>query len=339
MTKEEIRILRYLSDSLGNGGSILNMTKEIGKRYGNAYYRNIYNAVMKLEKSRMISITTAGRNRLIYLNLKNPLSIYRISEADNEKSAEIDMAEPILNELLGLALDYGIITACALKSEEYTRINRIELLLITRSYNQLDELIKRLLKVESFHNTRIDPIILTPDEFSDTLEGSELNRIKDMIEDRCILYNSEGFWEIIRGYRINEKYKSTDRFPDELGNVQLAYNYGRFGYLLYEYTKPGREISLEDTIFMMSASKEARIRYGAFVLLHKNIGKINLPYLYYIFKRHDELNMLKSILAVLRLFCGEQDRLRIDTFIEAIPNKQSRIYDRKLIKKYIVQYG
>ena len=244
-----------------------------------------------------------------------------------------------MDKLLDLALDADIISICALKQEEYIKINRIELLIIARSHGQDGGLINTLLGIESIHNTKIDPIILTPQELSEMLGGSELNRIKDLIADKSILYNSEGFWEIIRKYKIDEKYNNLGRFPGELSGAQLAYNYNRFGYALYEDTKPGREIALEDTIFLMSASKQARIRYGAFILLSKNIRKINLPYMYYLFKRYGELDMLKGILISLKEFCDEKGKSGIKALIETIPNRQHGIYDKKLIKKYIMQYS
>ncbi len=339
MTKEETRILRYLSDSLGNGGSILSISDGIRKRYGKAYYRNIYDAIMKLEKSGAITITTEGKNSLIRLDMRNPLSIYYISEAENQKITEMDIPKEITDALLNLALDSDIIAICALKYEEYIKINRIELLIIARSHGQEGAPIADLLEIESMHNTKIDPIILTPQELSDILEGTELNRIRDLITDKSILYNSEGFWEIIRKYKIDEKCGNLDRFPEELDRAQLAYNYNRFGYALYEDARSGKEIAIEDTIFMMGESNEARIRYGAFILMRKNIRKINLSYLYYLFKRHEQLGMLKGMLASLREFYDTRDKARIDALIETIPNKQNEAYDKKLIRKYIAQYG
>jgi Fe2+ or Zn2+ uptake regulation protein len=338
MNKEEIKILSYLSDNLGNGGNILSMSEGIRKRHEPTYYPNIYNTIMKLEKRGIISIITDGKNRLIKLDTKNPLSIYHIAEAENEKTIGISITREIINALLDLTLDSDIITICALRQQEYAKINRIELLIIARSPNQEGNIIKALLGIESLHNTKIDPIVLTPMEFSDMLEGSELNHIRDLISDKSILYNSEGFWEIIRKYKIGEKCKSLDRFPEDLDRAHLAYNYNRFGYGLYEEAKPGKEIALEDTIFEMGASKEARIRYGAFILLRKNIKKINLPYIYYLFKRYEELDILKGILTSIEGFCDEKGKSRINAFMEMMP-KQHKVYDRKLIKRYITQYG
>ena len=53
MNKEEIKILSYLSDNLGNGGNILEMLKGIKKKYGTTYYPNIYNTTKKLEKKEL----------------------------------------------------------------------------------------------------------------------------------------------------------------------------------------------------------------------------------------------------------------------------------------------
>jgi hypothetical protein len=339
MNKEETKILRYLSDSLGNGGNIHSMSDGIRKKNGPAYYPNIYNTIMRLEKRGIISIIIDGNNRLIRLDMKNPLSIYYISEAENQKTMEIEIQEGLMNELLDLALDSDILTMCSLKHEKHIKINRIELLIITRSHNQDSRLISDLLKIESLHNTRIDPIILTPNEFSNMLGSDNLNSIKDLITDKSILYNSEGFWGMIRKYKLDERFKNQIRFPDDLRQPELAYNYNKFGYGLYEETESGTELSLEDTIFLMNQSKEIRIRYGALILLKKNIRKINLLYLYYTFKRRNQLSTLKSILSTLKEFCDKEDKEKLYTLEKLIPNKKSGDYDKNLIKKYLLQYG
>ena len=339
MNKEETKILRYLSDSMGNGGNILSMSDGIRKKYGPAYYPNIYNTIMRLEKKGILSTIIDGNNRQIRLDMKNPLSIYYISEAENQKTMGIEIQQGLLNELLDLALDSYILTMCSLKHEKHIKINRIELLIIIRSHEQDGSLISNLLKIESLHNTKIDPIILTSNEFSDMLDGDNLNSIKDLITDKSILYNTEGFWGLIRKYKLDGKYQNLIKFPDELGQSELAYNYNRFGYSLYEDTKGGKELSLEDTIFLMNQAREIRIRYGAFILLKKNIRKINLMYLYYIFKRRDQLNVLKGILSTTEEFCDKEDRRKISTLERLIPNRKSEAYDKKLIKKYILQYN
>ncbi|MCL4381300.1 hypothetical protein M1141_03455, partial [Candidatus Marsarchaeota archaeon] len=89
----------------------------------------------------------------------------------------------------------------------------------------------------------------------------------------------------------------------------------------------------------MAKSKEVRIRYGALILLHKNSGKINLSYLYYLFKRHDGLSALKGMLESLKAFYSKEDGLKVEMFMETIPDKQQEAYDKKLIKKYIAQYS
>jgi hypothetical protein len=339
MNNIERKVLSYISDGLGSGGSILSIAHGMSKKYGNAYYPNIYNAVIGLEKKGVVSIIKDGKNRSVRLALDNPLSVYYIGEAESWKAADTGIDSEIAKELLSLALEFDIITICILKYREYIRIGRIEILIIVRLHGQDGRLAAALAGMESAHNSKIDPIILTPQELSAMLEGSELNRVKELISDKSIFYNSDGFWEIFREYRIDGNYANRERFPEELTKPQLAYNYNRFGYALYEDAKSGTKITLEDTIFFMSTSEETRIRYGAIVLLYKNSNRLNISYLYYLFKRHDELGTLKGMLESLKDFYSPENWPGIEMLAEAIQDKKHRIYDKNLIKKYIEQYG
>ena len=338
MTTEETKILRYLSDKLGNGGSIRSMSEGISKKYGPSYYPNIYHTIMKMEEKGIISIAAEGKNRMVRLNTGNPTSIYHISAAENQKATEINTPSEIIDRLLELASNACIISICMMKQKEYSEINRIELLLIPRLHVEDCSIINAILKIESMYNIKIDPMILAPGELSDMLGASELNHVRELIADRVVLYNSEGFWETIRKYHIDERYKYLEKFPEELDRAELAHNYNRFGYALYESASSRVDIAPEATIFSMSKSGEARVRYGAFVLLCKNIRKVNMPYMYYLFKRHERLGELKGMLKSVREYCEKEDRPRVDALIGIIPNRQ-KAYDKDLIKKYITQYS
>lgn len=335
MAKEETRILDYLSDKLGGSDSILGITKEISKIYGNAYYSNIYNAIAKLQKSSIITLHQEGKNRSIKLNLKNPLSIYYLSETEDRKTGSLGLSEYTANAFFDLALDSGIITMCLLNYKEYAKINRIELLIITAS--NYTELLTRLLKIESMRGTKIDPIILTPNELSEMLGSEDINRIKDLIIRKNIIYNSEGFWSLIRRYKINDRISGDTGFPTKIERAEIAYNYNRFGYGLYEDTKQGKTLSIEDTILLMSESTEIRIRYGAIILLKKNIEKIKMPYVYYLFKRYDELGTLKGMLFLLRRICDRAYTHKIDALLKQIPNKQFKIFNKEMINRYLTE--
>ena len=338
MNNEERKVLSYLSEELGYGGNILSMVNAMGKKYGNTYYPNVYNAIMGLEKKGVVSIIKEGNNRLVRLALDNPFSIYYIGEAESMKASGTDIGSEMANALLELALGFDIITICILGYKEYIKIGRMEILIVARSHDREEKLAAAISSVESMHNSRIDQIVLTPLELSSMLEGNELNRIKELIRDKSIFYNSEGFWEIVRKYKLEGNRINQERFPEKLTSSQLAYNYNRFGYALYEDIESGTKIALEDVIFMMSASEEARIRYGAIVLLYKNRSRLNISYLYYLFKRHDELGTLKGMLEALKDFYSSEDWQGIEMLAKVIQDKKPRIYDKNLIKKYIEQY-
>ncbi len=338
MNKEETKIMSYLSDNLGTGGNILEMSKEINKNYSPAYYPNIYNTIKRLKEINVIDIELDGKNKLIKLNMENPLSIYYISEAENHKTFKIRISKEILNSILNIAKKFDIFSICTLETEKYLKMNRIELLLIIKGRNDSAALIKSLLRIESNYSTKIDPIILTLEEFTQIMKTDELSPIRDLILSKNILYNSEGFWGIIRDYKINAKYEKLNKFPQDLTEEELAYNYNRFGYKLYGNISTSNKISLEYIIFSMSIKNEIRIKYGAIILLYKNIEKINWAYLYYVYKRYEDLGKLKAILLSLADFSKLKSNASIRLYIDIISNKPDMPYDKRIIKKYMEVY-
>ena len=337
MNKEETKIMSYLSDNLGDGGNILEMSKEIDKRYGPAYYPNIYNTAKKLEKLGIIEIEHEGNSKLIKLNMKNPLSTYYISEIENYKNQKISIPKEILSNILNLSQEFDIFSICILDAEKYLKINRLELLILIRRDDENSSLIKALLQMESSYNIKIDPIILTLDGFIKIMRSEELDLMKDLILNKNILYNSDGFWGLIKQHKIDTKYKRFNKFPQDLTRDELAYNYNRLGYRLNENTKITNKISIELTIFSMSINEEIRIKYGAIILLYKNIKKINLAYLYYIYKRYDDLGILKGILLSLTNLTNLKENNKIRYYINLISDKPSA-YDTKMVKRYIELY-
>ena len=175
MNKEETKILSYLSDNLGDGGNILEMSKGIDKKYGPAYYSNIYTTAKKLEKIGIINIEREGNSKLIKLNMENPISTYYISEIENYKNQKIRMSKEMLSSILGFTQEFDIFSICALDAEKYQKINRLELLILTRNHNPNSALMHSLLKLEATYNTKIDPIVLTLDEFVNSKVSSNLS--------------------------------------------------------------------------------------------------------------------------------------------------------------------
>ena len=333
MNKEEIKIMSYLSDNLGHGGSILEMSKGIDSRYGPAYYPNIYNTAKRLEKIGIIGIEAEGNSKLINLNMENPISTYYISETENYKNQGLKLSKELLDDILSLALEFDIFSICSLETDKCQRINRLELLILARNHGSNRNLIKSLRRMESNYGTKIDPIILTIDEFAKIMKSGESDLIKDLILDRNILYNIEGFWEMIKQRKIDARYKRLDKLPQDITRDELAYNYSRLGYQLNENIKHGNRIAIETIIFAMSINNEIRIRYGAIILLYKNIERINWAYLYYIYKRYDSLGKLKGILLSLAHLTDIKHDNEIRDYIDIIQDKPEA-YDSRLIKRY-----
>ncbi len=339
MNKEETKILSYLSDNLGDGGNIREMSEGINKRYGPAYYSNIYNTTNKLKKMGIVDIAQEGKNRRITLDAENPFSTYYMSEIESHKASQTTLSKEMLSSILDLAERFNIFSICTLETEKHLKINRIEMLILAQNHDDDGKLIKSLLRTESEQGIKIDPCIFAIDEFIKMMQTDELNPIKDIIPDKCVLYNSEGFWSLINHHKIGIKYKKSRKFSLYLTASELAYNYNRQGYQLNEQIRPSEKISLETTIFSMSIKNETRIKYGAIILLYKNIERINWACLFYMYKRYDELNRFKSILLSLADLKNTTNNADINRYIEIITDKPDTKYDAKIIKKYMEVYG
>ena len=339
MNKEEIKILRYLSDNLGSGDNISKMLQEIKTKYGKAYYPNLYKATKNLEKMEIIKISTEGKNKIISLNKENPFSKYYMSEIEDHKSTEIKIFRELLHDILYLPEKFNIFSICSLGTEYHLALNRMELLILVKNHDEDYELIKSLLKLESNYDTGMDPIILTLDEFIKIMKSDELTPLKDLILDRHILYNSIGFWDLIIRYDINSKYKKLNKSPYNITHKELAYNYNRFGFELIEELSNEDKISIETLIFAMSINDEARIRYGSIIILKKNIDKINLPYLFYIYKRYNKLGMLRSMILSLIEAKGLEMNKNIRQYIDLMKEDPNIKFDLNTIKEYIELYS
>jgi len=315
------------------------MLKDINSKYGKTYYPNIYKATRHLEKMGIIKITTEGKNKIISLNKENPFSKYYMAEIEEHKTTEIDIFRELLDDLLSLPEKFNIISICSLETKEHLILNRMELLILVKNHDEDYELIKSLLKLESTYDTGMDPIILTIDEFIKIMKSDELSPLKDLILDRHILYDSIGFWDLIIRYDINSKYKKLNKYPQDITHKELAYNYNRFGFELIENLSNEDKISIETLIFAMSINDESRIRYGSIIILKKNIEKINWAYLFYMYKRYDELGRLKAMILSLIEAKGLEMNKNIKQYIDLMKEDPNIKFDLNAIKEYIKLYS
>lgn len=338
MNKEETKILSALSDSLGNGGNILQLSQQINRKYTPAYYSNIYNSIKQLFKKGILTIEEQGKNRQITLNRENPLLTYAMAEIECQKMQSLDISKDLLEAILQFGNKMAITTILTLEHETYSKISRMELLILCKEHEDRTRVIEALSRIESMHNIKIDPILLSEEEFFHIIQGEQSSPLKGMMLNKHILYNAEGFWEMIRKRKIDADARKPNKQPYDLTESELSYNYTRFGYSLYEKIEEKEKVAIEPIIFLMSTSDEARIRYGATVLIYKNISSINWFYLYYFYKRYDKLALFKGMLLETAKH-ATKERDEIKSIINAIPEKAKKGWETQMIKKYMKLYG
>jgi len=129
---------------------------------------------------------------------------------------------------------------------------------------------------------------------------------------------------------------------------ELAYNYHQLGfYLTDEKTKKGKILSIEETIFLMSFSKNPRVKYGAFPILYRWGYKINTKKLYELYSDKNRTFMLKGIIkAVLPYLLKNPTPKNIlaafkfkSLIVTKINYKYFYSFNNQLISKYIDLYG
>jgi hypothetical protein len=333
----------YLSDKFSYRGSLNNLIKEIENEYGvKIYYPNAYKSTKKLKNENIINYDEKN----ISLNLDNTKTLFYMSIIEEKKLISSNIDNDLLNDMMDLSLQNGVITSSILEYKEFDGLNRIEFLILTNSHDNDARISKQAHEISLIYNTAIDPIILTPGEFYEMLTTEEFNHVKRLIGRHIIIYNSEGFWSVIKKYRINEYLKKNDICNKfiiircALKREELAYNYNRFGFALIEDRSTSPKISLEDTIFLMATNDEPRIKYGTFVVLLKNISALKGAYLFYLFRRYGELKKLKGILInMLDFYKGEYSKKLENVLNMIYDTNECEMYEEDTIKRFIDLYN
>lgn len=290
MDETTLRIVDGLSRSLGMQLSINELTKEIARLHGRAYYANVYNKLRRLSKEGTVALTRAGKSSLVSLNFGSYLTIDLLTEMELARKHDLLKRRESLRLLLAgieeeLKDFYLVNSLCLINPEGNISLNRVELLILLQkaaeeSKSDAEALRKGLMNLQAVHNIRIDFLILGKDEFLGLLRAEERNPLKEMLSNKIAFYAPQSFWSVIkdgleRGSRISFERKAIN--PRKIPERTLAYNLARFGYKeMGSRIEREENICIELVVTSLLTGKDARRHDAIPVILAKNQADYNL---------------------------------------------------------------
>lgn len=275
MDETTFRILDALTRNLGRALSIQELTGEIRRLHGSAYYANTHRRVQVLQKQGILGIARSGRTAAVSLDFRRYALMDSLTEMELRRKqaimARAKRAEGTFEALDRTLRGLPVRCACTIDTGRNLRLRRVELLVLAPHPEAL-EIPRELARLGRHANLRIDHLALSPAELSAFLGRDDRNPLPEMMGSALALYLPQPFWATLadaasRGQRIR-----ADR-PTDLRRVteaDLAHNLARLGYPLLGGPETGPDLSIEATVTAALLSETSRIRAGAAVLLAKN---------------------------------------------------------------------
>jgi len=291
MDETTYSILDTLWRETGRPISIHELTARIKGSHGTAYYPNIYDKTHQLATDGTITLTKAGRSSLANLNFTNYLLIDLLTELEIKrkhdlltKSKELQMLFKDIEERCDDIRSIESISA--IDAERNLKLNRAEILFLL--HDQQDNLLQSdtisihaiVRDLQALHTIRIDPLILTTNEFIEFLTSDDINPLKEMLYDKISFHAPQDFWSHIaaafaKGYRIRLLEMETN--PAKIPDKDLTFNLARFGYKeIGPELREGQKICIEYIIASLMLKGDARRIEAIPILLAKNSANYSL---------------------------------------------------------------
>lgn len=309
LKKTTLRILDILSRDVNNSISINELKRRIREIYGTAYYKNIYNEVQTLRGKDLLKISKRGGSSLIRLNFDTTRLVDFLAGMELEKKERFLETRPELNVFFSTLLTTyfneknNIQAISVIKPEKNAKLNRQELvfLLTNASASMHDDVLLKNKELESKFNLKLDPLLLTKEEFWDLLASKEENPVKAMFWNKTVFFCPHMFWMIMQraitqGKRIETKRKGTD--PADISRKNLLYNLYRFGYTERGASiEEGKKRSIESIITALLIGDDARKMQAIPILLAKN--QVNYDLLIFLSKKYKTSETLLGLIKTL----------------------------------------
>lgn len=348
MDKSTFQIFDQLTSNLDNSLSISDLTKEIEKKYGSAYYANIYNKLQKLKEQDLINLKQIGRTSLIELNFSNYFLLDFLAEMDIEKKRLFFKNKPELVPLL-VELEQSMSDVGSIKSfgsiniERKIKLNKIELLfLLKKSSNYHEDAIKifsTLLDLQKKHNIQIIGLIINQNSFSKLMMSDEINPVREALPNFLSLFCPQLFWGEIRNIKRTYKIQSfTEELnPLKISQPDLMYNLNRFGYKEFGWNiEQGKKGCIEYIITSLLLQNDARLFQAIPVIISKNSFDSNV--LIFLAQRFQTSNKLLGLLRIIKRLKPKNEIEKSVAILEALEIEEVPA-DEKDVLKTLRLYG
>lgn len=340
------RILDTLWKETGRPISILELTSRIRRSHGTAFYSNIYEKTHALAAEGTITLTTAGRSSLANLNFANYLLIDLLTELELRRKHDMLAESKELQMLFKDAEERcedirSIESISAIYAERNLKLNRAELLFLLHDpkgnllQREITSIHATAQNLQALHIIKIDPLILTTDEFLEFLTSDEINPLKEMLYDKITFNGPQDFWSHIaaalaKGYRIALLEAETN--PAKIPEEDLTFNLARFGYKeMGPELREGRRICIEYIIASIMMRADARRIEAIPILLAKN--KANHSLLIFLSEKHGLSGRLIGLLKALdKIKPSKQTALTIG-ILESLKPKEIRANNKSIEEK------
>ncbi|MCW4018958.1 MAG: hypothetical protein NWF00_09825 [Candidatus Bathyarchaeota archaeon] len=310
MDTPTLRILDATSSSIGSSLSINQLTQRIKTTHGTAYYANIYQKLQELKNEGLLTLDPIGRSSNVKLNFQNYLLIDALAEMEIEKKrkllTKLTNLLPFLTEMDHAFKDtYTIKTITAINPAKSLKLNRIELLFLIAetqdSHTETVELFKEMQKLQNKHNLKIDSLILNKTDFQELSTSDEISPVREALSEKIIFFGPQAFWSQIRDITEKTEIKAskTETKPASIPEIDIAYNFNRFGYR--ELGRPinqGQKICIEYITTALLLQDDVRLQEAAPVILAKNSFKSNV--LAFLSQKFGTSNKLLGTLKILQ---------------------------------------
>jgi len=340
------RVLDTLWKETGRPISIHELTSKIRRSHGTAFYSNIYEKTRALAAEGTITLTKAGRSSLASLNFANYLLIDLLTEVDLRRKRDLLAESKELQMLFKNAEERceeirSIESISAINAERNLKLNRAELLFLLHDPkgNLLQREIIRIhataRDLQAFATIKIDPLILTTDEFLELLTPDEINPLKEMLYDKITLHGPQDFWShiaaaVAKGYRIALLEAETN--PAKIPEKDLTFNLARFGYKeIGPELREGQRICIEYIIASIMMKGDARRIEAIPILLAKN--KANHSLLIFLSEKYGLSGRLIGLLKALDKIKPSKETGVTIGILESLKPKEIRANNKSIEEK------
>ncbi len=147
-------------------------------------------------------------------------------------------------------------------------------------WNETKSVYRMMRDAQSKRNIRADGLLLSTEDFADTLASDEVNPLKEMLSNKVTFHAPQAFWTEIaailaRGYKI--RLRNTETNPAKIAEKDLIFNLNRFGYReIGPKITEEEKICIEYIIASLLMKGDARRINAIPAILSKNKANYNL---------------------------------------------------------------